>query len=470
MEINEDFLEQIKDVVDVLSAGQGEYSNVNDQTPLEKFVGTMIETNKLENRTELYKYLQKIAIKEDRDVITEYATSTYKKLSDEQKDAVHSLMLAMIDYKNEDTAYAKHLFIAEKVIGLIKTSGKDIEDYKEEKDLFQDKVCWSKMNGEDVANFPQYVRQLEPVNELIKGMDGDYWKDILDLIGENDDYKEELIRLIMVADIGVGFIRMFKNLSELSTSFSTVKSGSLLKNTETEDEEVDLDDLQETLENFLVTKLNCKKSKAEDIAESIIDLIEDEKDKDLENIGFLLEGKPKALYKDKDYKIVSAIKIIYFYLLEDLSAEDKVEATKLLLPFAYIAAMIDEPLSEVIDLDLFDDYIDDDEDEFEDEDFDANMDEMQLEDAVALDYLTGTYLVTHYLGKYEDEDFYVQLAKLTIPNLSYEYFENRLANTYEDKLTIKSITSILEKDYSAYSEKPDLIYSAAKAIYDAIVE
>lgn len=470
MNFKQDYLEQIKDVVEITSAEQGEYSNINDRTPLEKFIGMMVESNKFDNRQKMYQALNKIAIKEDKDTISEFATNTYKKLSDGQKDAVHYLMLAMTDYKNEETSYAKHLVIAEKVLGLIKISGKDIEDYKEERELFQDKACWSMMNGEDISNFPQYITQMEPIKQILDGMDVDYFKTILDLIDENDDSRDEIIKLVMIADIGVTFIRMFKNLSEISSNFSTVKSGALFKNVDSEDDDVDLDDLTDTIVSFLTSKLNLKKSKAEDISEDIVDLVEDEKEKDLKNLGFLFEGKPKALFKDREYKIVSALKIVNFYLLDDLSQEDKVEATRILLPLAYISAMTDTPFSEFIDLGKLRDYIDEDmDDEFDDEDFDADMEDMELSEAVALDYLTGSYLATHYLGVHEDQDFYIQLAKMTIPNLSYSYFESRMSSSYEDKVTVKSIKEILEKDYAAYSDRTDLIHLAAKAIYDAIV-
>lgn len=477
--IKTDLAESITRVLKNLSPENAEYTYNKDMTPLDKFFTSLVKVNKLNNREEVYENLKKMVVKKSSGAYEQYATDTMKDLNEDYNDSLGDLILAGIDYEHNESAYGRSVLMAEKVVGLMKLNGKQLYDFEDDGEVFQDKSIWNKLNGEDLANMPQFIREFSVVDDMIKDMDSRYMKNMLNLIEENDKHRDDIINTMILADIGAMFISMMKQMSEISSKASTLKSENVLEAVDEDDDDLEVDsDYWDKVESKLSSRLqtsifSLKKKVANEVAEKVRDLLEDEiKDKFAENISMLIDGKPLALNKDKDQNIITAAYIVDHYIKGNLEQTAKVEITNMLLPLTYAMALTGEDrLSDIIDLDEIEDYISIKQDKSLDlDDIEDLVDDCELEEAVALDYSIGSNVATYYYGVDKDEEFIKLLARKTIPNISYEWAENRLAKNYNRSVNVNGIAEILGDDYKNFQDESVLIQSAASAIHSAITE
>lgn len=479
--IKKDVIESIGRVLENISPEQGEYSYTSDMSPLDAYMSKLIRVNKLKNRASVYEHLNKIAIKGDRGIIEQYATETYHAISDECEDALNDVITSVTDYEKNELAYTRQILSASKILGLMKLSGRTLSDFEDEGDNFLDKAVWNKMSSEDLANFPQFINDFMPVDEIKKRFDTKFMNKIVALIADNEDETDELLDLLVMADIGVQMCTMFKAMSEISNKNSTMRSDSDLSMPDDDDEEQEydndfFDDMEKELSEKLTDSIFELKAKiADEAAENVVDRIAkmDISNKHFENFKMLVKGKQLALRKDKDATILKAAEIIAYYMDEDLNRDDQIKVTEALLPIAYVMALdIDfkeSALSDLMDIDFINKFIDvDQDDKYRADDFSEDFDDYTLDKAINLDYMIGSNVATFYYGVHEDQEFIKSLAKKTVPAMSYEYFEDRNKKNYNDGVSSKTIAEILSSDHKEFKDESDLIHAAAQAIYSAI--
>lgn len=480
MIIKKDVKETIGRVLEVLSPENAEFTSTKDMSPLDMFLGNLFKVGKFKTRASVYEAAKKFAIKSDKGVLEQYGTETLKTVNEDYEDALSDLILSMTDYEKNELAYAKQVLMASKVFGLLELSGKTISDLEEDGENFLDKSVWNKLNGEDLSNFPQFIKEYESINEIIERMDTKFMKNVIKLIDENEKYKDTILDLLIMADIGAGMINMFTTMSELSNKNSTLKSKSDLRAPDEDDDtEIDedfWDDVEETLSTKLQKSVFGLKSKqADKIAEKIREKLEDDvADRLAVNFSNLVNGRPLALNKDPDFNIITAANIIEFYIDDELEQSVKVEVTEALLPLAYAMAIHSEEISlgDIIDLETIDEYICSGQDEdYNYEDLAVDMDEIDLAQTIETDYAIGSNVATYYYGVREKDEFIKLLARKTVPVISYEWVENKLANEYDRTVSVKGIKEILSAEYKNLSDSSSSnIEMAASAIYSAISE
>lgn len=480
MIIKKDVTETIGRVMEVLSPENAEFTSTKDMSPLDMFLGSLFKVGKFKTRASVYEAAKKFAIKSDKGVLEQYGTETLKSVSEDYEEALSDVILSVTDFEKNELAYAKQVLMASKVFGLLELSGKSISDLEEDGENFLDKSVWNKLNGEDLSNFPQFIKEYESINEIIGRMDTKFMKNVIKLIDDNEKHKDTILDLLVMADIGAGMINMFTTMSELSNKNSTLKSQSDLRAPD-EDEDTDIDeDFWDDTEENLSTKLQksvfgMKSKVADKIAEKVREMLEDDvTDKLAVNFANLVNGKPLALNKDSDYNIITAAHIIEFYINDDLEQSVKVEVTEALLPIAYAMAIhsIEVNLGDIIDLDKIDDYVCAGQDEdYNYEDLEVNVDQLDISQTIETDYAIGSNIATYYYGVSEKDEFIKLLARKTVPVISYEWAENKLANDYDRTVSVKGIKEILTAEYKNLSDSSSSnIEMAASAIYSAISE
>ncbi|MGL5718526.1 MAG: hypothetical protein ACRCX2_36315 [Paraclostridium sp.] len=474
--INTTLVENIETVLKVIPVDHEEYTSSGHQPPLKKFIKSLIQVDKFKTRESFDEKIVPMAIKDKKSLEEEYCNKTYDKLDDEEKTIVKTLIVDTYDYKNSNLAYARNLLQAEKVSGLMKISGKDVSDYEDINELFQDREAWSKFSEKDVQNFPQFITQTEMFKDNVASMNNSFFKKVISMMSDmSSDEIEVMSTLLHMSDMAVELMNITTNLSDLSSKFSDIKEGSFkdIDNDEMDDEdreEMLLEEIEENVSKVL-RELGVKKKSAAETAEEIVESLEDEKIKVkyLDNINYLLTGKLIALYKDKG-EIVKSMGAMMEYIDPDLTGSEKSEASKKILPLLYIAVLLEENLGDIIPLDEIDkDIVDHKVDKnFDWDDVEDVIDD--LDSAIAMDYATGLNVATFNYGVTNGEDFYKDLARKTIPKMSYEYFENQSESSYDSTVNLKSITKVIQNQQRAYSERSDLIHEAASAILSVIKE
>lgn len=479
--IKKEVLESITRVLENISPEQGEYSYSTDMSPLDAYMSKLIKVNKFKNRSSVYDHLNKIAIKGDKGVIEQYATETYHDIAGDCEDSIHDVITSVTDYDKNELAYTRQILSASKILGLMRLGGKSLVDFEEDGENFLDKSVWNKMSSEDLANFPQFINDFIPFDAIKKRFDTKFMNKIVGLIEDNDDSKDEILDLMVMADIGMQMISMFKSMSEISNKNSTLRADSDLAMPDEDDEDQEFDDdFFDDMEDELSKKLkgsilNLKSREADEAAADIVNKLDKIRtsNKHLENFKMLVKGKHLALRKDKDAVILRAAEIIAFYINDDLNKDDKIKVTEALLPLAYVMAL-DVPLdgctmSDLIDIHYIDEFIDVDQDyDYNPRDYRDDFSDITLDTAIELDYAIGSNVTTFYFGVHKDQEFVKALAKKTVLAMSYEYFEDRNKKNYNDSVNSKSIADILSGDYKEFKDESDLIHAAAQAIYSAI--
>ena len=449
--------------LDIHYGANGEKSLDTDIAPMEaSIMSRFVHMGKLADRDEMEYELTKISNSEGNSDSNELLTGAYRKLSENEKDAVKDMFEYIVDWETNDVAKLKKEIIFSKLDGLLQVT--DTIEPKDER--LSESELIGKMRADDLIDFPQFFPEISTkIKNIIPKADM-MVDDIIELIVDNPSKRDTLLTMMGMLDVSYELGYIMSKMAQKSKDNSNLDSEEIIRAVEVTKDSI-RDTKDEDIENICnmmvgVVGRDGLSRNAENEMFNTLDRVPTREYVTLTDIHQLASNKPLTV--ENTSIALDAMTIIADNINLDTSRnmDDISDDVAALLPVVYMSLALETKVVDLVDGVKTDNF------NFEDADYYKPDDIQCVEDAITIDLDLGVNQTTFYYGVETNNNVYRLLARQVLPTLTkdtiFDYISGK--DAYAVDVTVKDIKAYLEEIMVSVKDDEAELSRIASIIYN----